>query len=220
MGITLTRGPRWERRKESRPAELLAAALDLFVERGYAATRLEEVAARAGVSKGTLYLYYDSKAELFKAVVRETIVPQLDELRNAVDRPGRPSAEVLEGFFQEWWRRFGTTRAAGIAKLIIAEAGNFPEVASFFQQEVIEPHMRLLISIIDQGVQRGEFVPVDKRAAAHAWIAPLVLKTIWAHSIETQCRPEDRLDPARLLRTHIDLVLASLRPPAARKVEA
>ena len=79
------RAPRWERRKESRPAELIAAALDLFVERGFAATRLDEVAARAGVSKGTLYLYFDSKEDLFKAVIRETIVPLLSDFQRSMD---------------------------------------------------------------------------------------------------------------------------------------
>ena len=206
------RGPRWERRKESRPAELLAAALELFVERGYAATRLDEVAARAGVSKGTLYLYFGSKEELFKAVVRETIVPQLDELRRGVERSPLPSAELLRAFLMEWWQRFGSARPGGIAKLIVAEAGNFPEVARFFQEEVIEPNTALLVSIIDRGVQRGEFAPVDARVAAHLWIAPLALKAIWTHSMDALCPPEDRLPAERLLQTHIDLVLAALRP--------
>lgn len=206
------RAPRWERRKESRPAELLAAALDLFVERGYAATRLDEVAARAGVSKGTLYLYFDSKEELFKATVRETVVPQLAELRDAVSSSELPSDALLELFVQEWWRRFGTLRGGGLAKLMIAEAGNFPEVANFFLREVIEPHMGLLVSIIDRGVQRGEFAPVDKRSVAHICISPLFLQSIWSASLESLLTPEERLDPVRMLKAHIELMLTALRP--------
>jgi AcrR family transcriptional regulator len=215
MSTTQARGPRWERRKESRPAELLAAALEFFVERGYAATRLDEVAARAGVSKGTLYLYFPSKEDLFKAVVRETIVPQIDELRRSVDRADDDCAELLRSFFAQWWQRFGASRLGGIAKLIVAEAGNFPEVARFFQEEVIEPHSELLVAIIERGIRRGEFAPVDARLAAQLWIAPLALKAIWTHSMDALCPPDARLAPERLLQAHTEFVLAALRPQPA-----
>ena len=215
MTSTQARGPRWERRKESRPAELLAAALEFFVERGYAATRLDEVAARAGVSKGTLYLYFPSKEDLFKAVVRETIVPQIDQMRRSVDRPEAASADLVRCFFAEWWERFGASRLGGIAKLIVAEAGNFPEMALFFQAEVIEPHSTLFASIIERGIRRGEFAPVDARLAAQLWIAPLAMKAIWTHSMDALCPPETRLAPERLLRAHTEFVLAALRPQPA-----
>ena len=219
MSDPTNRPPRWERRKEDRPAELLAAALELFVERGYAATRLDEVAARAGVSKGTLYLYFENKEDLFKTVVRETIVPQLHEMRQGVEGSSEPSAVLLRGFLHDWWRRFGATQLGGIAKLVVAEAGNFPEVARFFQEEVIEPHSTLLASIIERGIARGEFAPVDARIAAHLWIAPLALKAIWTHSMDALCPPDARVAPERLMRAHLDHVLAALRPqpPAAPK---
>ena len=140
--------PRWERRKESRPAELLAAALELFVERGYAAARLDDVAARAGVSKGTLYLYFDSKEALFKALVRENIVALLDRFRAEIAESDAPSGELIGRFMQTWWSSFGGTRLGGIAKLMVADAGNFPEVARFFHDEVIEPNGQLLGSIL------------------------------------------------------------------------
>lgn len=205
------RAARWERRKEARPAELLAAALGLFVERGYAATRLDEVAARAGVSKGTLYLYYESKEELFKAVVRETIVPLIDAGRRDVEGSSEPSAALLERFFRDWWDRFGATRLAGIAKLIIAEAGNFPEVARFFNDEVIEPNGAVLAAILERGIARGEFAAVDARTAAHLWMAPLVLKAIWANSMDAICPDQARIPPEAFLAAHTRFVLASLR---------
>ncbi len=215
MSTSTARSPRWERRKESRPAELLAAALELFVERGYAATRLEEVAARAGVSKGTLYLYFGSKEDLFKAVVRDTIVPLIDKLRRGAEQSPLASAELLRVFLADWWEHFGASRLGGLAKLIVAEAGNFPEVARFFHDEVIAPHSEVLVSIIERGIERGEFAPVDPRVAAHLWIAPLALKAIWTHSMDALSPPELRVAPERLLRTHIDFVLAALRPDAA-----
>ena len=94
--------PRWERRKEARPQELLDAALELFVQRGYAATRLDDVAALAGVSKGTLYLYFDNKEELFKAVVRANLVSALAEAEEYVAKHAGSSAELLRGFILRW----------------------------------------------------------------------------------------------------------------------
>jgi TetR/AcrR family transcriptional regulator len=131
-----------ERRKEARPGELLDAALDLFVEKGFAATRSEEVAARAGVSKGTLFLYFQSKEELFKAVVRENISGRFAEWKQSSrpSRAPRPKWWLLHA--NVWWERIGATRASGITKLMISEARNFPDIAEFYQQEVINPARR------------------------------------------------------------------------------
>jgi len=122
-----------ERRKEARPGELLDAALDLFVEKGFAATRVEEVAAHAGVSKGTLFLYFPSKEELFKAVVRENIVRHQTEGAEEIARYQGSTPELLEYLMLEWWRRYGATKASGISKLVMSEASNFPDLALFFQ---------------------------------------------------------------------------------------
>jgi AcrR family transcriptional regulator len=109
------------------------------VEKGYAATRVEEVAARAGVSKGTLFLYFPSKEDLFKAVVRESIVGRFAEWSTQMDEFAGSTDEMLRACYQVWWERIGSTRASGITKLMLCEAGNFPEIAQFYQREVIEP---------------------------------------------------------------------------------
>ncbi|MBV6539814.1 TetR/AcrR family transcriptional regulator, partial [Ursidibacter maritimus] len=132
MQCVLKNKPRWTRRKDARPQELLAAALVLFVERGYAATRLDDVATRAGVSKGTLYLYFASKEDLFRAVVRENLVPVLDEAEQAIDSYTGHSASLLREFILGWWQRIGDTPLSGLTKLMVAESGNFPEVAKFY----------------------------------------------------------------------------------------
>jgi AcrR family transcriptional regulator len=112
--------PRWTRRKDARPDEILAAGLEVFVERGYAAARLDEVASRAGVSKGTLYLYFDNKEELFKAVVRTSILPMLATAEALIEHfPGPPEA-LLRELVAGWWRMAGGTRIAGIPKLVIS----------------------------------------------------------------------------------------------------
>src|SRR6187549_559455 len=129
--------PRWQRRKEARPAEIVAAALDVFVERGFAATKLEEVARRAGVTKGTVYLYFESKEALFKAVVRETIVPIFARGEQMVAEHQGSSADLLTQLMRKWWERIGETSLSGIPKLMMAEAGNFPALARFYYDEVI-----------------------------------------------------------------------------------
>ena len=205
--------PRWERRKQERPAELLAAALALFVERGYAATRLDDVAARAGVSKGTLYLYFENKEELFKAVVRENIVARISETRGLARQFDGARDELLRQLVRRWWQQYGRTPAAGISKLIVAESGNFPEIARFFVDEVIDPWHRLFGEVIGEGVARGEFRPVDIEYFVHVVAAPLVMLTLWNRSFGP-CRPGG-LDEERYLAAALDALVAALRPQAA-----
>jgi len=206
--------PRWERRKQHRTAELLAAALDLFVEKGYAATRLDDVAALAGVSKGTLYLYFESKEALFQAVVRESIVPLLSAGEQAIARHTGTQAELLRTVFQDWWNQYGATKLAGISKLVMSEAGNFPEVGLFFQREVVEPSLRLYRSIIEAGIANGEFRDVDADYAVRVMQGALVLASIWNQSIGRFCQPQD-MDLPRFLKTHADLMIAALSVRAA-----
>jgi AcrR family transcriptional regulator len=207
--------PRWERRKEARPSELLAAALALFVEKGYAGTRLDDVAARAGVSKGTLYLYFANKEDLFKAVVRENIVRNIDEARALVRTYQGDSAELLAHLMREWWHRIGDTPASGIPKLVVGESGNFPEIARFYVDEVIDPVHRLLADVIERGARRGEFRKVDADTFVRVMTAPLVMLLLWRHSFgPCSQRP---VDPQRYLAIHVDNTLRALRrEPAAR----
>ena len=208
--------PRWERRKEQRPAQLLAAALDLFIERGYAATRLDDVATRAGVSKGTLYLYFENKEDLFKAVVRENIVARISQTRELARQFSGPREQLLRQLVQRWWQQYGQTPAAGISKLIMAESGNFPEIARFFVDEVIEPWHRLYGEVITEGIARGEFRAVDVENFVHVVTAPLVMLTLWNRSFGA-CSPRG-LDNERYLATALDAFLAALRaPPPARR---
>jgi AcrR family transcriptional regulator len=149
-----------QRRKLARPQELLDAALDLFVEKGFAATRSEEVAARAGVSKGTLYLYYPSKEELLKEVIRQNVVNQIAEGVEIVRAFEGSSSELLAHMMRLWWQRVGETRASGILKLMMSEVRNFPEIAEFYIDEVTAPCDRMLAEIVERGIARGEFRPV------------------------------------------------------------
>src|SRR5256886_10371482 len=129
-------GPRWQRRKAARPAEIVTAALEVFVERGFAAARLEEVARRAGVTKGTLYLYFKSKEALFKAVVRETIVPVIAQGEALAQSFTGSARDLVEQLVRSYWTLVGETRLAGIPKLMMAEAATFPVLTKFYYDEV------------------------------------------------------------------------------------
>jgi AcrR family transcriptional regulator len=207
---TAERAPRWERRKDSRPSELLRAALDLFTERGFAATRLDDVAKMAGVSKGTLYLYFPSKEDLFKACVRETIVPMIEDFKTRILTQNLPAQAMLRAFFHEWWSSFGATKLAGLVKLIVAEANNFPEVARFFNDEVIALNIAVLEGIIERGIQQGAFRPVNVSAHAHLWMAPMVLRAIWNQSVGFVCQPEGAASPEEMIDLHLDQILRGL----------
>jgi TetR/AcrR family transcriptional regulator len=207
-----------ERRKEARPGELLDAALDLFVEKGFAATRSEEVAARAGVSKGTLFLYFPSKEELFKAVVRENMSGRFAEWEEEFAAFDGSTAELIRYCLRIWWERIGATRASGITKLMISEARNFPELATFYQQEVIRPGMDLVRRILQRGVDRGEFAPMDVEYGVYALVAPMIFLIMMKHSLGA-CAPQDYpLDAQRYVETMADLLVNGLctRAPAPR----
>jgi AcrR family transcriptional regulator len=198
------------RRKEARPGELLDAALDLFVEKGFAATRSEEVAARAGVSKGTLFLYFPSKEELFKAVVRENISGRFAEWQQEFAAFEGSTADMVRCAMRIWWERIGATRASGITKLMISEARNFPELAAFYQQEVIRPGIQLMRRILQRGIERGEFRPLDLDYAVFSMVAPMIFLIMMKHSLGA-CVPQDYpVDPERYVNSQVETLLQGL----------
>jgi AcrR family transcriptional regulator len=198
---------RWRRRKEARPDEILAAALASFAERGFAATRLEDVAARAGISKGTLYLYFKGKEELFEAVVRATLVPNLERLEVLTATFDGPSARLLERLLLTI-AGVVDSRVGAIPKLVIAEAGNFPDLARFYLDEVVRRGLRLIGTILRRGIERGEFRPIDVDHAVFCVIAPMLIAALWKNSLE----PHDDapLDAQALARAHLELLLRGL----------
>lgn len=204
---------RSERRKDARPREILDAALELFVERGYAATRLDDVAHRAGVSKGTLYLYFDGKEELFKAVVRSGIVRAIEDAEHTVATYAGSSADLLRALVAGWWQYIGSTKLSGIPKLMVAEAQNFPELARFYYAEVIQRGSRLFQCAIERGIARGEFRPVNADHTVRAVMAPLIMRSILQHSFLSRVREQDFDTPA-YFDTLLDVVLNGLRSNA------
>jgi AcrR family transcriptional regulator len=200
-----------ERRKEARPGELLDAALSIFVAKGFAATRVEEVAARAGVSKGTLFLYFPSKEELFKAVVRENIAGRFPEWNDELSQFEGDSFALLSHVMHAWWQRIGMTDASGITKLVMSEAGQFPEIASFYQQEVIKPSHDFLKRILQRGIDRAELRPLNLEHAVYSLIAPMIFLLTWKHAMAPCCPPSQTIDPIGFLDNQVDLLYNGMR---------
>lgn len=198
------------RRKDERPSELVSAALDLFVDRGFAATRLDDVAARAGVSKGTLYLYFESKEALFRAVIEEAIVPLLAAAEDEIAGYEGGSIDLLRRLLFGWWEQIGATRLAGVPKLLIAEARNFPAVAQYYHDTVLVRGRGLLRTLLQRGIERGEFRPLDLETAIDVIYAPLMMLVVWRSSMGF-CGKET--DPAAYLKTHFDLLVQGLCQP-------
>lgn len=208
MSCLFTDKPRWARRKEARPQELLAAALEQFVARGFAATRLEDVARQAGVSKPTLYLYFANKEELFKAVVRANIVPMIGQAELAIGAYEGDSATLFREIMLGWWQRIGNTPLSGISKLMIAESGNFPALARFYQEEVIARGSAIIVRMLERGMARGEFRPANPRMIASVVVAPMLMLMLSKHSFNAcQLQP---LAPQEYLDSFIDLCLHGL----------
>lgn len=204
-----------QRRKSARPDELLEAALALFVEHGFAATRIEDVAQQAGVSKGTVYLYWSSKEDLLRAVIQRFLTLPLDAGEAALREHRGPIVELLRVTYANWWIEVIEGPAAGVFKLVLAEARNFPEVAGFYRREVGERGERIVREALERGIASGEFRPVDVEAAVFSLLLPMVMLCVHKHSIDV-CRPAGEMqDAARLVRAHIDLLLQGLRQPGA-----
>jgi AcrR family transcriptional regulator len=203
---------------EERPGHILDAALDAFVENGFTATRLEDVAERAGISKGTLYLYFDSKEALLTALVRENIVPFIERTERRVDEFQGSSRDLLIEILREWWEGMLDSRAGGLPKLVLAEASNFPAVARIYFDEVVQRVRRLFAKALRRGIERGEFRAVDVDYAVRVIMAPVVMGVIWKHSL-VQCQI-DTIDFDRHHKAIIDLVLHGVAngPPRAAAV--
>ena len=197
-----------QRRKEARPAELMAAALDLFVTKGFAATRLDDVAAHAGVAKGTLYLYFDSKEALFRAAIQQGVVPVIEQDAEFVNNFSGNSVALLEWLILNWWERASATPLGKVSRVIMTEAGNFPELADFYNRTVILRGRDLLRQVLERGMASVEFRRLDVEATIDAIFMPMMMLLTWGdslHVLGSQLR-----EPERYLAMHLDLILRGL----------
>jgi len=178
-----TSPPRWRRRKKARPEELVAAALELFAQQGFAATRLRDVARHAGVSKGTVYLYFKSKEDLLRAVVRDAVVPILDSSDEVELDSDASARDLLEELLRAWVDAFEQRGVTGVPRLVMAEANNFPDIAQEYVNTVLQRSRRLFGRVIKRGIRSGEFRPVDVRTTVDVLLAPVLFAQIHRSSL-------------------------------------
>ena len=194
----------------SKRRQILDGARKVFMDLGFDGASMNDIVAAAGVSKGTLFLYFPSKEELFKAVVRENISGRFDEWSQELDAYEGSSAELLRYCITVWWERVGSTQAAGISKLMMSEAGNFPELAAFYQAEVIAPGNALVQRVLQRGIDSGEFRPMDLNYGAYLVMAPILFLAISKQSLGS-CMPADvAFDPLAYIQTQVDNMLIGL----------
>jgi len=199
-----------QRRKAERPQELLDAALTVFVEKGLRATRMEDVAKLAGVSKGTLYLYYSSKEELFKAVVRSALLPTLAEAKDIAERWQGATGDLLLLLMRTWWQRMGAAPGADVFKLVVTDVGNVPELAQFYLEEIMEPSYVLLGSTLQRGIDRGEFRAVDINTLVQLLMASAQFLALHTHCTRHIVDNPFPMQPEVFMKTQMDLLLHGL----------
>jgi AcrR family transcriptional regulator len=201
--------PPRQRRKEARPQELLDAALELFVEKGFTAARAEEVAQRAGVSKGTLYLYYPSKEDLFKAVIAQALTARIEATAQQVQAWEGSMGSLLESLLVQWWQQVYASPASGIFKIVVSEVRNFPEIADFWVHNLIEPGSALIGGIIRRGIESGEFRRIDDvENVVHSLVLPMVMLCVHKHGLAA-CS-QHKIDGQRFIAEHVALVVRGL----------
>jgi AcrR family transcriptional regulator len=196
-----------------RPQEILTAALDLFVEKGFAATRLDDVALRAGLSKAAIYLYFEDKTALFLGVVQKAVTANLLTVEAMLQAHRGPVSELIPRILEFMAGRIEETPIALIAKVVIAESRAFPEIGRFYLKEVIGRGLPLLEGLIARGIASGEFRRVDPGLSARSVIGPMLLAILWRSVFEPI--GAEKLDARALARHHADLMLHALRSTPA-----
>ena len=200
--------PRWKRRKTARPQEILDSALACFAERGFAATRMDDIAARAGVTKGTIYLYFENKEAVFKTLARESIVLRLSEVRESVLRFEGATADLLRFVITTMNDFITTSDRVVLPKVLLAEVGNFPELAKFWREEIIDRGLGLFASVIERGIARGEFRKLDPQHVARLCIAPMLVSIFWRTTFAQFDKTP--FDYRKFIDTHLDVLLRGL----------
>ena len=202
----MSQQPRYQRRKQDRPQEITDAALAAFAEKGYAATRVDDVAKRAGVSKGLLYLYFKTKEELFKAVVRSFVVPRIDKVSAIIESSELSSEEFLRGPFLDFVKTLPGSPVSVVIRLMIAEGPKHPDLVQFYWDNVVSRGLGAISELLQRGVQTGEFRKSAVTEQPHLFIMPVVFSVVFKLLFEKQS-----MDTNRLIETQIDLLITHLK---------
>ncbi len=195
--------PRFRRRKEDRPQEITDAAFQAFAENGYAATRVEEVARRAGVSKGLMYLYFRTKEELFKAVIRSVVMRRVDALVEVVESTELSSADFVRGPLADFMKHIPGSPVAIVIRLLLSEGPRHPDLVDYYWENVVSKGLAAIRRLFERGVERGEFRRSAVSEMPQLLLAPVIVAVIWRLLFASR-----DLDSDRLIDAHIDMLLA------------
>jgi AcrR family transcriptional regulator len=198
--------PRYQRRKEDRPQEITEAAFAAFAEKGFTATKVEEVARRAGVSKGLLYLYFKTKEELFKAVIRSVVTPRVDELTRTLERSELGAEAFIRGPLLAFMQRLPGSRASVVVRLMISEAPKHPDLVEYYWQNVASRGLGALRQLLDRGVANGEFRRSAVNDLPQLFLAPVMMSIVWGIVFADRS-----LDTDKLIETQADMILAYIK---------
>lgn len=204
--------PKFKRRKADRPDEIVAAALEVFAEKGFAAARLEDIAARAGVSKGAIYLYFATKEDIFRAVVEQGVAPNLEVLRAGLAAPTENFADLLRGLVKGLAEVISATSVGGIVKMVIGESRNFPELAQAWHDRLVQPALSAMTNAIAAAQAKGELRAGDPRQYAISLIAPMLVGVIWRETFTPV--GADPIDIPSLAEQHVELWLRGVMAKA------
>jgi AcrR family transcriptional regulator len=205
------RRARSEEQRRAKLQAILDAALDVFAEKGFADTRLDDVALRAGVAKGTLYLYFESKQALFEALIRSGIAAPIEAIEEKVLGLDLPAEATLRMLFTFLRQDVLATRRKEIVRLILSEAGRFPEIAALYHREVVGRGMRLLRRVAERAIARGEFRSDELARFPQLAIAPGIIALVWLNLFQHL----EPLDVEGMFDAHVDLLIRALKEPGS-----
>jgi AcrR family transcriptional regulator len=207
-------GPKFRRRKADRPAEIVEAALAVFAEKGFAAAKLDEIAARAGVSKGAVYLYFETKEDIFRAVVDQALAPNITAVKAMIAAHPGPLADLLRGIAAHLGHVIETTAIGGVLKMVVGEARNFPEIARVWHDDLVVHALAAMTGAIAAAQARGEVKPGDPRAFALQMVSPVLMAVLWRETfVPIGAAP---FDIPAVLRQHVDTLLTGMLREEAR----
>ena len=206
--------PKWTRRKEARPGDIVAAALAVFAEKGFAGAKMEEIASRAGLSKGALYLYFDTKEAVFRAVVQQAVAPNIEAVAKHVVESNLPFADCVRALLGRLAALVAEKPVGAVAKMVIGESRNFPELAKVWHDVVLSKAIGTLTGLIERAQQRGEVRPGDPRLQAFSLMGAMMMGVIWHETLEPVGGTP--LDVETLAKQHAETVLAGLLTEDAR----
>lgn len=203
--------PKWTRRKEARPGDIVAAALAVFAEKGFARAKMEEIASRAGLSKGGLYLYFDTKEAVFRAVVQQAVAPNIEAIAMHVVNSELPFADCVRGLLARLAALVAEKPVGAVAKMVIGESRNFPELAKVWHDDVVLKAIGMLSALVERAQARGEAAPGDPRIHAFSILGPMLIGILWRETFTPVGGA--RIDLAALAAQHAETAIRGLAPP-------